>query len=137
MPFGEGPGRATPLPEKDAVQASRLFYTWVGLTEGRKAELLQRIENDRESQIAGMKKNEPGVAEATAGPRSFGGRKPVTVTAVTPCARHLRGPHPAPGEPGGAHGGLARGDPGRAEPHAGLARGDPEARRATCWARKT
>jgi len=46
MPFVEGPGRATPLPEKDAVEASRLFSTWVGLTEGRKAELrvpMQRL----------------------------------------------------------------------------------------------
>jgi hypothetical protein len=46
MPFVEGPGRATPLPEKDAVEASGLFSTWVGLTEERKAELrvpMQRL----------------------------------------------------------------------------------------------
>jgi len=46
MPFAEGSGAARPLPETAMVEASRLFSTWLGLTEERRAELripMQRL----------------------------------------------------------------------------------------------
>jgi hypothetical protein len=46
MPFVEGSGKARPLPEAAAVEGSRLFSNWLGLSEERRMELrvpMQRL----------------------------------------------------------------------------------------------
>lgn len=46
MPFVEGPGAGRPFPETAAIEAARLFSTWLDLTEERRAELrvpMQRL----------------------------------------------------------------------------------------------